>query len=289
MVRTDFSGPTSRERPREALAAPNEDGFLPHVELVDDPRFAGMTCAEARNLLLGDHQHRFLVLADTVTLSSIGLPVAVVDLRDEPGRFIRVVAAELRGIENNVSIANMGFGEFADAVDEDGVSWTVPGVPLLPRLELEPTMARAGVLDGARWPCSNHVLAELPDLVTALGAHLGRIARVGLDTPAMAAPRRPGTAPRPRNSCSAERSGQTRADAGSAACPDRSRSGRSGPTRARHRTRPPRPCRVRAEPGVAWASPKALRMPAPDTGVVSGERQGRTRPLGPGPGTGPGS
>lgn len=160
MVRTDFSGPTSRERPREALAAPNEDGFLPHVELVDDPRFAGMTCAEARNLLPGDHQHRFLVLADTVTLSSIGLPVAVVDLRDEPGRFIRVVAAELRGIEINVSIANMGFGEFADAVDEDGVSWTVPGVPLLPRLELEPTMARAGVLDGARWPCSNHVLAD---------------------------------------------------------------------------------------------------------------------------------
>ncbi|GAA3006289.1 hypothetical protein GCM10010519_42340 [Streptomyces lactacystinicus] len=176
-----------------------------------------------------------------MTLSSIGLPVAVVDLRDEPGRFIRVVAAELRGIENNVSIANMGFGEFADAVDEDGVSWTVPGVPLLPRLELEPTMARAGVLDGARWPCSNHVLAELPDLVTVLGAHLGRIARVGLDTSAMAAPRRPGTAPRPRNSCSAERSGQTRADAG-----------RRGQTRAapRARTAPAPAAPGRREPGI---------------------------------------
>lgn len=62
--------------------------------------------------------------------------------------------------------------------------WTVPGSPLLPRLELEPTMSREGVFDGAWWPRSNHVLAELPDLITALGAHFGRIVRVGLDTSA---------------------------------------------------------------------------------------------------------
>ncbi|MFE7524609.1 DUF5994 family protein [Kitasatospora sp. NPDC057542] len=62
--------------------------------------------------------------------------------------------------------------------------WTVPAAPLLPRLELEPTMARQGVFDGAWWPRSNHVLAELPDLITALGAHFGRILRVGLDTSA---------------------------------------------------------------------------------------------------------
>ncbi|MFC5890768.1 DUF5994 family protein [Kitasatospora sp. CM 4170] len=41
-----------------------------------------------------------------------------------------------------------------------------------------------GVFDGAWWPRSNHVLAELPDLITALGAHFGRIVRVGLDTAA---------------------------------------------------------------------------------------------------------
>ncbi|GAA2090039.1 hypothetical protein GCM10009759_13290 [Kitasatospora saccharophila] len=62
--------------------------------------------------------------------------------------------------------------------------WSVPGSPLLPRLTLEPTLSREGVFDGAWWPRSTHLLAELPDLVTALGAHLGRIVRVGLDTPA---------------------------------------------------------------------------------------------------------
>ncbi|MEV8098324.1 DUF5994 family protein [Kitasatospora sp. NPDC085879] len=62
--------------------------------------------------------------------------------------------------------------------------WSVPGVPSLPRLLLEPTMTREGVFDGAWWPRTNHILAELPDLVTALGAHFGRIVRVGLDTSA---------------------------------------------------------------------------------------------------------
>ncbi|WP_328955682.1 DUF5994 family protein [Kitasatospora purpeofusca] len=54
-------------------------------------------------------------------------------------------------------------------------------MPLLPRLLLEPTMSRDGVFDGAWWPRSNHIAAELPDLITALGAHFGRIVRVGLD------------------------------------------------------------------------------------------------------------
>ncbi|WP_327067735.1 DUF5994 family protein [Kitasatospora sp. NBC_01250] len=55
---------------------------------------------------------------------------------------------------------------------------------LLPRLELEPTMSREGVFDGAWWPRSNHVATELPDLITALGAHVGPVVRVGLDTSA---------------------------------------------------------------------------------------------------------
>ncbi len=45
-------------------------------------------------------------------------------------------------------------------------------------------MARDGIFDGAWWPRSTDVLAELPDLITALRAHFGRIIRVGLDTSA---------------------------------------------------------------------------------------------------------
>lgn len=47
-------------------------------------------------------------------------PVLVVDLSNDPGRNFRVIPAEIWGVENNLSIANMDFEEFADSADPDG-------------------------------------------------------------------------------------------------------------------------------------------------------------------------
>ena len=64
----------------------------------------------------------------------------------------------------------------------DGMHESVrPGTALL---RLETTHDRRGVLDGAWWPRSRDVAAELPGLVSALSEHLGPIARVGLDSAA---------------------------------------------------------------------------------------------------------
>ncbi|WP_329118739.1 DUF5994 family protein [Streptomyces sp. NBC_01353] len=56
-----------------------------------------------------------------------------------------------------------------------------PGTALL---RLQTTPAREGVLDGAWWPRSRHITAELPALIQVLTEHLGPITRVGLDTAA---------------------------------------------------------------------------------------------------------
>ncbi|MET9522975.1 DUF5994 family protein [Streptomyces coeruleorubidus] len=48
-------------------------------------------------------------------------------------------------------------------------------------VRLETTHERQGVLDGAWWPRSREIAAELPGLITALTEHLGPITRVGLD------------------------------------------------------------------------------------------------------------
>ncbi|MGY3204013.1 DUF5994 family protein [Streptomyces sp. TE5632] len=56
-----------------------------------------------------------------------------------------------------------------------------PGTALL---RLETTHAREGILDGAWWPRSRDIGAELPSLVTALTGHLGPVTRVGLDASA---------------------------------------------------------------------------------------------------------
>jgi hypothetical protein len=56
-----------------------------------------------------------------------------------------------------------------------------PGCALL---RLETTESREGILDGAWWPRSRDIAAELPALVSALTEHLGPVTRVGLDTSA---------------------------------------------------------------------------------------------------------
>jgi Family of unknown function (DUF5994) len=59
------------------------------------------------------------------------------------------------------------------------------------RLRLEETQGRRGVLDGAWWPRSRDVLAELPQVITALTQRFGTIPRIGLNAPEWdAAPRR---------------------------------------------------------------------------------------------------
>jgi Family of unknown function (DUF5994) len=59
------------------------------------------------------------------------------------------------------------------------------------RLRLDPTLARAGVLDGGWWPHSRDPDAELPDLIAGLDASLGTITRVALNLDAWdRAPRR---------------------------------------------------------------------------------------------------
>ncbi|MFG2195763.1 DUF5994 family protein [Streptomyces sp. NPDC048639] len=56
-----------------------------------------------------------------------------------------------------------------------------PGTALL---RLETTHVREGILDGAWWPRSRDIGAELPSLISALTEHLGPVTRVGLDAAA---------------------------------------------------------------------------------------------------------
>ncbi|GEK01570.1 hypothetical protein TNCT1_38460 [Streptomyces sp. 1-11] len=120
-MRTDFSAEGAWDALRAALCSPSRDGFLANVALVDDRRFEGLTPESAIDLIPAEYRHPLLVLADSVAVASTDLPLLVVDLRRERGRCVRIVAAELWSIENNLSEANMDFEEFAGAVDNDVV------------------------------------------------------------------------------------------------------------------------------------------------------------------------
>jgi hypothetical protein len=68
-----------------------------------------------------------------------------------------------------------------DAADPDALRRNVrPGTAVV-RLETSRDRQGQGILDGAWWPRSRDIGAELPALVAALIEHLGPVTRVGLD------------------------------------------------------------------------------------------------------------
>ncbi|MEX2986312.1 hypothetical protein [Streptomyces sp. C36] len=122
VLRTDFSDQEAWEDIREAIGTPTErDEFVADVTLFDDASCEGLTARELVALVPDDYDHALLVLVDDVAMASDEMPLLCVDLADERGRTLRVVAAELWSIENNLSLANMDFEEFVDAAEADGV------------------------------------------------------------------------------------------------------------------------------------------------------------------------
>lgn len=80
------------------------------------------------NSLPEDYVHSFVVMVDTVALSQPEYPLLVVDLQEERGRHFRAIATEIASIDNNLSIGNMGFEEFAECADKNGVFRGIPGL-----------------------------------------------------------------------------------------------------------------------------------------------------------------
>jgi hypothetical protein len=127
LIRTDFSDASAWKKLMSAVSEP-PDPFIFNMEIVDDHANKGATVEQLMGTLPEDYPHSFMVVADALAISQADHPLLIVDLLEERGRQFRAVAAQLASIENNLSIANMGFDEFAELVDEQGVFRGIPGM-----------------------------------------------------------------------------------------------------------------------------------------------------------------
>lgn len=122
VVRTDFSDDQVWEAIGVAIREPTAEGWGAGVELVDDVAFRDLTKEQLLGLLPeGDRRPFFLMIVDNVTVGAPDRPILVVDLWRAPGREFRAVPRAVQSIENNLSLANLDFRDFADSVDEHGV------------------------------------------------------------------------------------------------------------------------------------------------------------------------
>ena len=125
LIRTDFSNQSTWEKLKTVVSEP-ADPFIFNMEFVDDRANSGATVEQLIEALSDNYPHSFVVVADSVSISQSDYPLLVVDLFGERGRQFRAIATEVASIDNNLSIGNMDFEEFAELVDGSGVFRGIP-------------------------------------------------------------------------------------------------------------------------------------------------------------------
>lgn len=122
VLRTDFSNPAAWRTICAIIRKPvGIFRFRTNVDFVDDIEYAGITKDQLLELIPKDYSHSFIILVDQTAISLPDHSLLIVDLYERSGREFRAVPSQIQGIENNLSIANMDFEEFAESVDESGV------------------------------------------------------------------------------------------------------------------------------------------------------------------------
>jgi hypothetical protein len=134
LVRTDFTDDDAWDQVRdEATREYGPDGFRAYVDPVSDPGWASATWEEVKAAApAGEQGPSVLFIADSVTFASSEHPVLVVDLQDKilsVAEFpeiadrtpFRSIPSAVWTVENNLSIANMDWEDFASDVGDDGV------------------------------------------------------------------------------------------------------------------------------------------------------------------------
>jgi hypothetical protein len=120
LVRTSFSSDERWRSFLQEVQSPPEP-FNAFFSVVDDRGFSGKSAAEVVAALPEDYLHPAVFIADEKTLTEQGYPCLLVGPLPEEVREFRALAREVASIDNNLSIANMGFEEFEQASGPDGI------------------------------------------------------------------------------------------------------------------------------------------------------------------------
>jgi hypothetical protein len=123
VLRTDFSDQGTWESICAVIQKPSGlFRFRAHVDFLTDEQYSGISKAEVLKLLPKNYNHSFIMIVDQITISHPGHPLLIVDLFDDGmGHEFRALPTQIHSIENNLSIANMDFEDFASSVDQNGI------------------------------------------------------------------------------------------------------------------------------------------------------------------------
>ena len=126
VVRADFTDDAAWAGVRQRIAEPTEEGFAADVDFVEDRTLAGLNeaaiAAGYPRAYPREYRHPVLFVVDAVAVSAPENPVLVVNLNaGVNARPFRSLPRQVQAIQNNLSLANMDYVEFATSAGADGV------------------------------------------------------------------------------------------------------------------------------------------------------------------------
>jgi hypothetical protein len=119
-VRTDFADDAVWES-LQTILAKSLDGDAPALEFASDSTFSGLTAKQLPKRISDGYAHSFAIIIDQMSLTETDHSILIVDLLEKPGRSFRAAPTSLAEVLDNLTTANMDFGEFAAAARRGGV------------------------------------------------------------------------------------------------------------------------------------------------------------------------
>ena len=126
VVRADFSNDQIWQQIQAEISRPTAEGFGADVEFVEEPALGGLgeeaIVAGYVRSYPHTYRHPVLFVMDQVTVATPEHPLLVINLnaRVDSGPF-RALPTQVQSIENNLSLANVDYVDFARSVAADGV------------------------------------------------------------------------------------------------------------------------------------------------------------------------
>jgi hypothetical protein len=143
VIRTDFSDGPTWAVVKQQVAAPQLDPptgmeFIANVKFVEEPALQSSSCEDIVHFLPTNYMGFVVFVVDAETIKGKEHPLLVIGFsppEDTAGNLaqksplstsmpintFRAIPTTIQSIENNLSIANMDFEDFANAVDRDGI------------------------------------------------------------------------------------------------------------------------------------------------------------------------
>lgn len=123
LICTDFQDKGAWDKLVKTVKQPARPyGFIAYVDFVYDTNLASVSIEDIVAQLHNSENHTFVFVADKETFAHPEHPVLVIDLIDgQDIKKMRAIPEAIQGIENNLSIANMDFSDFAENADSDGI------------------------------------------------------------------------------------------------------------------------------------------------------------------------